>query len=94
MRELNEEEKESLAHFAGLLFSDDTLADIMEIDRDELREQMLLRRGELYEIITRARLSTEADIRASILDMARRGSTPAQNSAEDLLRELRKNMAK
>ena len=91
MRELTDEEKENLEHFAGLLFPDRELALIMDLDVEQFKLQMLLEKGEVFQIVAKGRLTAEANIRESIIDMAKRGSTPAQNSAEQLLKQLKVN---
>lgn len=89
MKELTTEEKENLEHFSKLLFCDRKLALIMGLDVDEFKTKMLLEDGEIFKIVSKGRLTAEAEIRESILDMAKRGSTPAQNSAEELLKQLK-----
>ncbi len=91
MKALTEEEKENLEHFAGLLFNDRDLALIMGLNVEAFRMQMLLEKGEIFEIVSRGRLKAEAEIREAIIEMAKRGSTPAQNSSDALLKQLRKD---
>ena len=89
MKDLTDEQKENLEDFAGCLFCDKQLAIIMGWDQEEFRTQMLLEKGEVFEIVMKGRLTREAKLRKSILDMAERGSTPAQNSAADLLTQMK-----
>lgn len=91
LRSLTDEEKESLEYFAGLLYSDSDLAKILQMDAEDLRLQMKMQRGEAYDIITRARLIAESQIRKGIIDMAARGSTPAQTMAMELMQRMRKD---
>lgn len=88
---LTDEQRETLAHFASLLFTDDELAEIMEIDPAVVRTSMKMKKGEIYREITTARYQSEAIVRDGILKMAARGSTPAQNQAVDMLKRMKKD---
>lgn len=91
MRDLNQEEKDTLSEFAGLMMSNDDLANVLEMPKREFRIAMLMEDNEIFRIVTKARLITESKIRKGIIDMAERGSTPAQTSAEALIRNMKKD---
>lgn len=93
MRDLSEEEIQNLEHFASQLFSDDQLAILLEIPEDEFRLAMKTKQKPVFNTVAAARLKTESSIRESIIEMAKRGSTPAQNMAEEMLKQLRKDNA-
>ena len=89
--ELTEEQKEEIEALAALRFSADVIAVIVELPireflteygyKEEAVEKIAKQRErqtEVYRIIERGRLKEEADIRKSICEMAKAGSSPAQ----------------
>lgn len=87
---MTDQEKENLDYFASLLYSDMELAKILKMDYQEFRLIMKMEKGIIYETVTKARFVSESRIRKGIIDMAERGSTPAQTMALDLMLRLRK----
>lgn len=91
MIKLTDEQKESLKEFAGLLLPNDDLAVMIGMPKDRFRLAMLMEENEIFEIVMAARLITESTIRKGVIDMASRGSTPAQTSAEAMIRNMKKD---
>lgn len=88
---MTEEEAENLSEFAKLLFSDEQLATLIQMDQSKFKLQMRIPDSEIYKIVTVARLETEALIRKGIIEMAARCSTPAQAMATDLVAQMKKH---
>lgn len=62
---------DQIAHFAMLQFTDNEIAKIMQMSPENMAEQY-------RDDIDRGRLLAEAEVRKSIMQMAKQGSTPAQ----------------
>jgi hypothetical protein len=86
---LTDEQAAEIAEFAELLFNDDDLAAILQVDPQTFRIEMMKKHSQLYGIVKTSRLKKEAEIRKSIMDMAVRSSTPAQTLAMKYLMKLR-----
>lgn len=85
MKKINEETLLELEKYSGLMFSIPDIADILELDEQELKI-ILLERGEPgRKAFKRGRLLMEAKIRQSIFDLASNGSSPAQAFAVKLI---------
>jgi hypothetical protein len=89
MIHLTDEQAVELSEFAELLFNDNDLATILQVDPRDFRIEMMKPQSKLYSVIKTARLKKEAEIRKSIMDMAVRSSTPAQTLAMKYLIKLR-----
>jgi len=76
---------------AALQFLPEQIAIIVGIDSDELVAEISAKTGPLYLAYERGHLMAEAEVRKSILQMAKQGSTPAQKQMLDL---IEKNRAK
>lgn len=98
--QLSEEQKEEIELLAGLWFPVEIIAVIMEIDvalflrhygyNEETISQILHKynaQSELFKTVERGRLKAEAEVRKSIFDMAKAGSSPAQSMAKEIIRE-------
>lgn len=85
---MTKEELDEVEYFAAQLYSTSRLAQILEIDREQLRIDILAGKTEVAQAIIRGRTTRETAIRESILDSAVNGSSPAQNAAIQMLKEL------
>ncbi len=98
--ELTSEQREEIELLAGLRFSPEIIAVIMEIDvadflskygyRQEKIDEVLEKynaQSELFKTIEKGKLKAEAEIRKSIFDMAKAGSSPAQSMAREIIKE-------
>lgn len=74
--------------FAKLLFTDEQLAVLLQITVQEFRMQMSSLDSPLRTAVMRGRLTTEAEVRASIISAAKRGSSPAQAMAVQYLQRV------
>ena len=61
------------------------IALIVDLDPTEFEDEMLLQTGEKYRRYMRGKLKAEAEVRQSIYDMARQGSSPAQKQMMDII---------
>lgn len=74
--------------FAKLLFTDDQLAVLLQMPVQEFRVHMADRSGPLHEAVMRGRLITESEVRAAVINAAKRGSSPAQAMALQYLNRV------
>ena len=79
---------EIIEYLASQLFPDEQLAIVLEVPLPELREELLAGKSDRAKAILSGRLTRETAIRESILDMACRGSSPAQMEAMNMLKRL------
>jgi hypothetical protein len=97
---LKEEQKEEIEALAGLRFPPEIIAVIMEIDiatflknygyKDYDINKILDKynaQSELFKTVERGRLRAEAEVRKSIFDMAKAGSSPAQSMVREMIKE-------
>lgn len=81
-----EEHLEDIEKFAGLLFSIEEIAIILELKALEIVESQKAQNA--YD---RGRLKTEAELRVSIIEMAKNGSQPAQTQLLKLIQAQKLN---
>ena len=67
--------------FAKLLFTDEQIAVLLEMSTQQFRVEMSMGESPLKQAVMRGRLTTEAEVRAAIINAAKRGSSPAQAMA-------------
>lgn len=80
-----EELLQQVEEFAGLMFSRDEIADIIDIDRQRFTEMVTDKEDDVQKAFRRGRLLREAQVRKSIFDLAGNGSSPAQAFAAKLI---------
>lgn len=85
---MTKEDLDEVEYFAAQLYSVSRLATILGLDRAELQVEILEGKSHVAQAIIRGRTSRETAIRESILDSAVNGSSPAQNAAIQMLKEL------
>lgn len=98
--QLTDEQKEEIESLAGLRFSPEIIAVIMEIDvaiflkeygytEEEIRKILnkYNAQSELFKTVEKGRLQAEAELRKSIFDMAKAGSSPAQSMEREMIKE-------
>lgn len=85
---MSKEELEEVEYFAAQLYSVSRLAVIIGVERGELEVEILAAKSDRAQAIIRGRSSRETAIRQSILDSAVNGSSPAQNAALEMLKQL------
>jgi|688.fasta_scaffold192472_3 hypothetical protein len=74
--------------FAKLLFNDEQIAVLLEMSIQEFRVEMSSGESPLKLAVLRGRLTTEAEVRAAIINAAKRGSSPAQAMAVQYLNRI------
>ncbi len=76
---------EQIENLAELQFRPEQIAVILEISEEEFAEE----KSAAYRSYLRGQLHAEAEVRKSILKMARQGSTPAQKQMLDIIERNR-----
>lgn len=89
MIRLSEEELKELDVFAALMFSDNQLAEILEVSSAALKAEMMIEDSPVRRVISTARYRVEASLRKAQIEMALRGSTPAGAACNELLMKMR-----
>jgi hypothetical protein len=74
--------------WAELFFSAEELADLLGLSVDEVRVAISEPDSELGAVIRKGRLLSQAELRRSILKLAKQGSGPAQAEALRLLKSM------
>jgi hypothetical protein len=77
--------------WAELFFTNDELAMLLEVPAAEIRLALDDSSSPLGSAIMRGRLLSEAELRKSIILLAKRGSSPAQATALQLLQRMHSN---
>lgn len=92
MSELSPEKLQEIEKLAGLQFLPEQIAIIIDHDIDDLEEHVFSGKGPVYMSFMRGQLKAEAEVRTSILQMAKQGSTPAQKQLLDIIASNKKFM--
>lgn len=85
---LNEEELKELNEFAELLYTDEELAQILEVRPTQLKAEMMTPESEVARTIHAARFRKKSQLRKANIQMAINGSTPAMTQVNELLKKL------
>lgn len=88
--ELREEFLVQIEEYAAALFSPDEIALILDFDKEEFRLLMVAKTS-AYNRYHKGRLLTEAKVRKAIIDLATKGSSPAQILATELIKQAKLN---
>ena len=83
---LNEDELKKIRELAGLFFAPKEIAIIMQLPTEAFCKTCQREGSAVYQSFLAGRLEQEALVRKSIVDFAKKGSTPAQTMALDLLK--------
>lgn len=91
MEQINLEE---VAAFAALLYTPERVAMALELDYDEVEAAMMDRNHPFFRAYWKGYLSAEAPIRASIIKLAKNGSSPAQTLTVKMMEqnEIRRDL--
>ena len=92
LNDIKDEELAEVEALAGLFFSPREIAVMMELMLPEILEQLDNSEGNFYCAFQKGRLQNEVDLRKSIFQLARAGSSPAQTMAMDLLNKSKAKM--
>ena len=77
-----------------LQFSIEEIAIIVGLDAVELKKCINEKKGDKYLAFEKGRLRADASVRASILKLAKQGSTPAQKQMMDLIEKNKERLIK
>jgi hypothetical protein len=86
---LNPEQLKEIENFAGLYFTIDEVAEIMELDKELIRELYSDKESDFYKSYKKGFLTSESKVRKCILDLALRNSSPAQDAIKKIARDAR-----
>jgi hypothetical protein len=87
---LSEEELKDLEAFAGFIFSDKELAEILDVSETQLAAEMKKPDSKIRKTIVASRYKVEASLRKVQIDLALRGSTPAMAICNDYLKKIKR----
>ena len=85
MKEINEALLAEIEEYAGLMFSKQEIAAIIEITDEEFKDLLSDKDNQAWKSFQRGRLIKEGTVRKSIFDLASNGSSPAQAFAVKLI---------
>jgi uncharacterized protein with PIN domain len=80
----NEQQLSEIEKFGALLFSPNEIAIILEIDEDEFSEEIQNKKTKA----SKGFLMTKAGVRESIIEMAKRDSSPAQTLVDRVITNI------
>ena len=83
---MDQEQLQSIEEFAGYFFSPEEILIIMQLP-PELILTFSDRESDIHRSFMRGKLKSEADVRKSILDLAKKGSAPAQALAIKIMEQ-------
>ncbi|MGB0521415.1 MAG: hypothetical protein ACPGJS_00575 [Flammeovirgaceae bacterium] len=86
---LSKEQYKELEQFAGVFFSIQEIATVMELDGEALKHAYEDPSSDIHQTIQRGRLKQEAELRKIIFNLAKGGSSPAQNLALKIIQEAK-----
>lgn len=92
--ELTEEQLKEIQSFAEAFMDPDTIAMILQIDREEFRKEIRTENSPAYIAFMTGMLKTEAAIRKATITFAKQGSTPALTAAIKFRDELKLKLIK
>lgn len=92
LNDITEEETAEVVNLAALFFSPREISVMLELDPREVNEQLDAGEGPFYRAFQQGRLQSEVDLRRSIMQLARAGSSPAQTMAMNLFKESKAKM--
>ncbi len=85
MKEITEVLLAEIEEYAGLMFSKQEIAAIVEVPEEEFCDLLSDKNTPVWKAFQRGRLIKEGTVRKSIFDLASNGSSPAQSFAVKLI---------
>lgn len=82
---MTKEQLKEIEKWAELLFSPKEIATVMELDEVDFLREYNDESSEIYKCVQRGKLKTEAEVRKSILQLAKDGSASAQEQAMKII---------
>lgn len=86
---LTAEQLLEIENFAGLYFTIDEIAEIMELEKDQVHEWYASDQTDFYKSYKKGFLLSESKVRKCILDLALRNSSPAQDAIKKIAKDTR-----
>lgn len=90
--QLTDEELQQIEEFAGLLFTPEQIAVLMDLPEADLNTAIRSPGHVAYLAYQKGYLMASATLRRSIIKLASQGSTPAQKMMLDLLQEIKREL--
>ncbi len=85
LNDITPEDLQQIEALAALFFTPKEIAVMLEIKQKEMAEAIDDEDNDVYRAFQGGRLQSEADLRKSIVKLAKSGSSPAQTMSLDLL---------
>lgn len=82
---MSPEKLQAIEELAELPFSTSELAELIEMDENELRAHILNKESDVGKVIRRGRLRTRAEFYAAVIKLSNQGSGPAQSLLNSFL---------
>ena len=86
---LSHEQLDEVENFAGLFFTIEEVAEILQLDKDKIIQAYNNPESEFYKLYKKGYLISESKIRKCILDLALRNSSPAQDAIKKIAKDTR-----
>ena len=90
----DKERLEQIESLSELQFNSEEISIIVGMKFPEMVALLNSQEGPVYEAFERGRLKAEAEVRKSILKLAKQGSTPAQKQMMELIAQNKKALSK
>ncbi|MGB4775703.1 MAG: hypothetical protein WBP45_11050 [Daejeonella sp.] len=85
---LNDDQLTEIERLSGLFMKPGDISTIIGISKSEFGEMLKEQGSPAYQAYYRGKLLSEAEVRKSIITMAKQGSSPAQTLANKLLEDM------
>ncbi len=92
LTDITKEDYEQIEALAALFFTPREIAVMLEMRVQDMNDEMMDEESAIYRAFNCGRLQSEADLRKSIVKLAKSGSSPAQTMSLDLLNKSKARM--
>lgn len=92
LTDISKEDIEQIEALAALFFTPREIALMLEIKVQDFFDELLDEESSIFRAFNVGRLQSEADLRKSIVKLAKSGSSPAQTMSLDLLYKSKAGM--
>lgn len=92
LTDITKEDIEQVEALAALFFTPREIAVMLEMKVQDMSDEMTDEESAIYRAFHCGRLQSEADLRKSIVKLAKSGSSPAQTMSLDLLNKSKAKM--
>lgn len=92
LNDITQEDLGQIEVLAGLFFTPAEIALMLEMKVQDMKDEMQDEESDIYRAFNCGRLQSEADLRKSIVKLAKSGSSPAQTMSPDLINKSKAKM--